>query len=227
MIHCDEVFDILTRGPFPTGAPSDGIVEAHLNHCQACRQLAEALRPAIELLQEAIAPEESDMLPCYGGTAPSRPAWTDGGRSPLTTKQLIRRPVVRVASTLRQKTRTWPWRSAAKFVAAACVGLALAGMLRQVVLSRDALGRSAAMPVAVAASWQLPVDGRQWAEQSGLNARCRESVEGYTIAAAAANQPLDEALGLTCCLGCHTARRDPALPANRISSFVLACQACH
>lgn len=226
MIHCDEVFDILTRGPFPTGAPSDGIVEAHLSHCQACRQLAEALRPAIELLQEAIAPEESDTLPCYGGAAPSRPAWADGGRSPLTTKQLIKRPVVQVASTLRQKTEAWPWRSAARFVAAACVGLAVAGMLRQVVVSRDALDRSAATPVAVAASWHLPIDGRQWAEQSGLNARCRESVEGYTIAAAA-NQPLDEALRLTCCLGCHTARRGPALPASRVSSFVLACQACH
>ena len=34
MIHCDEVFDILTRGPFPTGAPSDGIVESHLNQCR-------------------------------------------------------------------------------------------------------------------------------------------------------------------------------------------------
>ena len=58
MIHCDEVFEILTRGPFPTGAASDGIVESHLSHCDECRRLAEALRPAVELLQEAITSDE-------------------------------------------------------------------------------------------------------------------------------------------------------------------------
>lgn len=66
MISCDEVFDVLTRGPFPTGRPSDGVVEAHLGHCADCQRLAEALRPAVELF-EAVAPEESRTLPSYGG----------------------------------------------------------------------------------------------------------------------------------------------------------------
>ena len=71
MILCDEVFEILTRGPFPTGAPSDGIVESHLKQCSACRELAEALRPAVELFQEAVTPEESRTLPSYLGESRS------------------------------------------------------------------------------------------------------------------------------------------------------------
>ena len=64
-MNCDQVFDILTRGPFPTGTACDTPVEAHLNVCRDCRRLAEALRPALELFQEAIGPEESRDLPGY------------------------------------------------------------------------------------------------------------------------------------------------------------------
>lgn len=223
MIHCDEVFDILTRGPFPTGAPSDGIVEAHLNHCDGCRQLAEALRPAIELLQEAISPEESNDLPCYGGSAQPRSVWSDHGPSPVKTKPLVRRPVTRVAASLRRTSEAWPWRSAAKFVAAACVGLALAGMLRQVALSPDVNQRPAATPVA----WRSDLGGREWANKQGLDRRCREAIEGYALTVPAGGPRADDVMQLTCCLGCHAARHGQTLHAGRVSSFVLACQACH
>jgi hypothetical protein len=29
LMNCDQVFDVLTRGPFPTGEPSDEPVEHH------------------------------------------------------------------------------------------------------------------------------------------------------------------------------------------------------
>ncbi len=64
-MNCDQVFDVLTRGPFPTGTACDMPVEAHFRVCPECRQLAEALRPALELFQEAISPEESQDLPGY------------------------------------------------------------------------------------------------------------------------------------------------------------------
>lgn len=64
-MNCDQVFEVLTRGPFPTGTPCDAGVEAHLTVCPECRRLAEALRPALELFQEAIGPEESRDLPGY------------------------------------------------------------------------------------------------------------------------------------------------------------------
>lgn len=87
LLDCDDVFDRLTRGPFPSGAEDDSAVEAHLCACHECRQLAEALRPAVELLHEAYADEvpESD-LPVYRGsstgglTSPARQQkeWTVG-----------------------------------------------------------------------------------------------------------------------------------------------------
>lgn len=67
LIHCDEVFDILTRGPFPSGRDSDPAVEHHLRCCHDCRQLAEALRPAVELFHECLSAEEVAELPEYHG----------------------------------------------------------------------------------------------------------------------------------------------------------------
>jgi hypothetical protein len=71
-MDCDQVFKILTCGPFPTGEPWDEQVEAHLETCADCWRLAEALRPALEVVQEAIPPAESRNLPGYWGDA--RPA---------------------------------------------------------------------------------------------------------------------------------------------------------
>src|SRR3990170_1027429 len=71
-MDCDQVFMILTRGPFPTGEPWDEEVEAHLETCADCWRLAEALRPALEVFQEAVPPAESRDLPGYWGDA--RPA---------------------------------------------------------------------------------------------------------------------------------------------------------
>jgi len=67
LIHCDEVFDILTRGPFPSGSESDPAVEHHLRCCHDCRQLAEALRPAVALFHECLSDEEVRSLPEYHG----------------------------------------------------------------------------------------------------------------------------------------------------------------
>ena len=68
-MDCDQVFMILTRGPFPTGAPWDEQVEAHLETCGDCWRIAEALRPALEVFQEAVPPAESRGLPGYWGDA--------------------------------------------------------------------------------------------------------------------------------------------------------------
>jgi hypothetical protein len=73
-MDCDQVFMILTRGPFPTGDASDERVEAHLETCADCWRLAEALRPAVEIFQEAVPAAESRDLPGYWGDA--RPATT-------------------------------------------------------------------------------------------------------------------------------------------------------
>ena len=71
-MDCDQVFMILTRGPFPTGESWDEEVEAHLETCTDCWRLAEALRPALDIFQEAVPPSEGRDLPGYWGDA--RPA---------------------------------------------------------------------------------------------------------------------------------------------------------
>lgn len=66
-MNCDQVFNVLTRGPFPTGAPDDAEVEGHLADCPSCWEFAEALRPAVDVFEEAVLPAESRDLPGYWG----------------------------------------------------------------------------------------------------------------------------------------------------------------
>lgn len=77
MFTCDEVFDTLTRAPFPSGdRPSDDAIGRHLACCHDCRQLAEALRPATTALAHSLPEDEETTsretsLPCFTGSLPS------------------------------------------------------------------------------------------------------------------------------------------------------------
>ena len=82
-MDCDGVFKILTSGPFPTGTDVDADVESHLVVCFSCHCLAEALRPAANLTNEAIDPEESRTLPGYW-VEPER-----GSRGSVTTQRRL------------------------------------------------------------------------------------------------------------------------------------------
>lgn len=66
-INCDQVFAILTRGPFPSGESTDAAVEIHLSLCRSCRRIAEALRPEGSISEACLIPEESRELPYYWG----------------------------------------------------------------------------------------------------------------------------------------------------------------
>jgi len=66
-MNCEQVFFILTRGPFPAGEATDADVEHHLEICLSCAGLAEALRPAEGISHEALTAGESDGLPGYRG----------------------------------------------------------------------------------------------------------------------------------------------------------------
>ena len=66
-MNCNQVFNILTRGPFPSGDRTDAAVEIHLATCPDCRDFAEALRPALDVYQETVSPEECGNLPGYWG----------------------------------------------------------------------------------------------------------------------------------------------------------------
>ena len=65
LLNCDDVFDVLTAGPFPTGGRDDRPIEQHLAACSACRALAEGLKPACDLLHEVMPTIERAGLPVY------------------------------------------------------------------------------------------------------------------------------------------------------------------
>jgi hypothetical protein len=98
-MDCDRVFMILTRGPFPTGEPWDEQVEAHLESCAECWRLAEALRPALEVFQEAVPPAESRDLPGYWGDARPTSLLSDAAHG--SSRTALAAGVRRVARTQR------------------------------------------------------------------------------------------------------------------------------
>ena len=67
VFSCDDVFDVLTRQPFPSGGVDDEVVESDLAVCDECRQLAEAFRPALSLFHESLSAGFDDELPVYRG----------------------------------------------------------------------------------------------------------------------------------------------------------------
>jgi hypothetical protein len=234
MILCDEVFEILTRGPFPTGAPSDGIVESHLTHCAACRQLAEALRPAVELFQEAVTPEESRTLPSYWGEASANAApWLvienrTGSQVAQRTRKTARNssPARRLPSI-----HAFSLRPAARFAAALLLGMALAGLLRQLGSASGDFQSATSAPRQREgqARWLLAERGAHWFERNKLSERCLADASGPTLVAVLSGDPAAPgAIELGCCSACHTAggpvRR---MTARATSTAANACGACH
>jgi|GEM_PF-1431958 len=106
---CDEVFDILTREPFPSGSAEDEFVESHLAVCYECRQLAEAFRPAVGLFHESMSTGSDDELPMYCGrllpivdalSYPQRAAVSPTRKAFIMTVLVIAASVVLVGSAV-------------------------------------------------------------------------------------------------------------------------------
>lgn len=98
-MNCDQVFMVLTSGPFPTGNPSDIAVEDHLERCPECWRIAEALRPADNVFAESVPAGEGRDLPGYWGDAmPARSAMAQVQQTALRTADIsAARRSVRVA----------------------------------------------------------------------------------------------------------------------------------
>ncbi len=239
-MNCDQVFDILTRGPFPTGTPCDAGVEAHLCACPECRQLAEALRPALELFQEAVGPEESRDLPgywCAVATDRAQPAVTDAkDRQPRLAEPR--------AATRAPAAKTFSALAAWRLAAALALGVTLGSLLS----SRRALdGFSALPPVGTTTAAVSPSPGDRSAviprpqpilielvpsedrELAVLSAACFRQPPGadarYAVNAMQVLAYKD--LGnLDCCTHCHTANAASA-PGHATVAVSQTCLACH
>ena len=229
LLNCDQVFDVLTRGPFPTGAASDESVEQHLRACHECRQLAEALRPAVALLHEAIAGDQALDLPGYQGSLPPAAVipGTTGRNRRSQRKRWMRWPsteqIVNIA------------RAAAASILVAAIGTLLynlsmsapAGSLAKVrggFTSLPALtgARRAPQPDAegllTLASFQLP------AHCLPLSHRPLTPEKAAEIAAAIAEGSLD---ALRCCSECHHGGLNQQPSSRLVAVLQQNCQLCH
>ena len=128
-MNCDDVFAILTRGPFPTGSRIDGAVESHLRTCADCQRLAEALRPNSGLIQESIGIDESRVLPGYwGGSLPlSGDIAVSLDERSIQARRFPRTSRMPVRLVRSESLRLW------QFAAAVALGIVLDGAFRTLI----------------------------------------------------------------------------------------------
>jgi len=241
LVNCDQVFDVLTRGPFPTGDHTDEAVELHLAACHECRQMAEALRPAVALLHEAVSKEEALELPEYQGSLPEPDPFEndDVRRLQLGLRMLDRRPPRTTSHAARKSRRedfdAGRWLNAARLIAASVLIVSLGWLAWGVAVSpRHPAGALAMTPAArpfapaqlapisldsqgliTLASFKLPDDCFPPALRGASEA------ESNTLVAAAAE-------AVQCCSECHS-RIGSASHARAVGDarFSQACAVCH
>jgi hypothetical protein len=232
---CDDVFDVLTRGPFPSGGLEDHAVEVHLRRCPECHRLAVALRPAVELFQEAVGPDESRTLPGYRGMAGSADDLriaADGTRGYWGLGTDVVAQAERTFAPAPRVVRVLPARgSLLKFAAAVLLGVAAAAG------SRGWLERTAALagdpPVAPPqVASEAKEASRRWLATVQLPPSCvRNSRAAVGDDSANPHNGLQlaavEGSYLSCCTDCHTSNLTGLLGQEARGVVARACTACH
>ena len=212
-MNCDQVFDVLTRGPFPTGDAGDAAVERHLAACHECRELAVALAPGVELFHEALA-FESYGLPGYRGVY-SHTGST--GLAAAVEAALADEAPTPAAALAHSPVSAGPWGVVAALSIGAIVGALLMGLIWQGPrpLAADPANQSAGEP-----RFQPSDSGRQWLVSLALPGAC--------LPTQAATLPLNRhgEMRYACCLDCHGAsERRPPLEAQ--AALDRSCHVCH
>lgn len=208
-LDCDQVFDVLTRGPFPTGDASDCDVEYHLACCHSCRQLAEALRPAVELFHEAIEPADSADLPGYRGELATRSV----GLAQLVAEAVSVAPSPRSSAVMPQPVRSATWLDmVAERPLRLMTALACGALFAASVWGVGLTGHS--LPTRPNHAISLSDDGLVHLASLQLQPQC------FTTPTALSQ--------LHCCTECHTAKTSqPALAARSLAVVASSCRACH
>jgi hypothetical protein len=214
-MNCDQVFDVLTRGPFPTGGQCDQAVETHLLMCTDCRQLAEALRPAIELFEEAVTLEESRTLPGYWGNLHTGSECRVALALPVHQPRKLSRRLLTVAAEHATEVDWW------RIAAAVLLGVLVGSWFRSAVSNDNrfdmVIDRATKPDVHLLASLSIP---------SG----CRPgNVVLANITADGDKRPISSAGlsgGYACCTTCHNGSAQ-RLSQKSTSLVLRSCQACH
>ena len=235
LLNCDQVFDVLTRGPFPSGDASDESVEHHLRACHECRQLAEALRPAVELLHESIDKDETIDLPEYQGTLPLT---STAAVRPLTLglRQVAAPPPRRANSGRSVGRRAFDRTVSAVRLIAASLLLAALGILGYgLAMSPAANDRTAGLAGFLGVGRppaHLP-DGPGILTLASLKlpARCvpasYQALTPERAAALAAAMASGSEEALRCCTECHAAERMRQSSPKLIAAAAQSCASCH
>jgi len=220
-LDCDHVFDVLTRGPFPTGEAIDAPVERHLGCCHECRALAEALRPAVTLFHEAIDAEECRELPGYHG----RLSALAGDGETTVAQAVATSPVVRAVC---QRPQRW-WdnlvQNPAPLIASIAIGAVFALMLWGGGERRENSESIASLPAFTAqnARFAPTAEGQLHLASLELPAAC---VTPARPAAATIGELASTAF--QCCTQCHGAgERTKSASSSLVLAVVNSCQACH
>jgi hypothetical protein len=211
-VTCDHVFDILTRGPFPSGADRDADVEAHLETCHDCRQLAEMLRPAVGVFHEAMSRQQQVGLPEFRGRVQTVLA---GHRSTASTDDSCRRDP-------RSKT---PYLMA-------LAPLLLLAASATLLWNREDLPRAPAWTRnGVAVDTRLvffpDLAGQRALAALGMPPDCIPAVSvrdspSLSIPATSYSQTAH-----ACCSECHTAAVARRPPRSAVAKVSQACMVCH
>ncbi len=230
-MNCDQVFDVLTRGPFPSGASTDADVELHLAACHDCRQLADALRPAVDMFHEAIPHDEYDDLPGYRGSLRE----SETQPLPSAVAMMLDRPPAKATAVCERRRKVTPERPAWRLTAACLLVLVLAGVLWTVnSSSRDDwvfVGSDAQRPEQ--AQFQPDADGLLQLAKLELSDKCvlgpRRGRLGTTTSAGDPNADGSQTQHFVCCTRCHHAASSSSQPSppHTISVAMAACTVCH
>jgi hypothetical protein len=233
-MNCENVFVILTRGPFPSGLSSDAAVEAHLQLCPDCQRLAAALRPNDRLLQESIESDESHALPGYWGNS----LGTSGDLAISLTDTVGYRRAQRQRSMQQQRSLDGKNLNVWQFTAAVALGIVLAAALRTLVTVHTPapLAGEPGIPTAMGSVNPLSLHSAE-ARLAPLNLKpiCRPgkmltpieplSFEQQTPIISDDESP--SARAGSCCTQCHRVDGGIHLASTAMARFQQSCRACH
>jgi hypothetical protein len=228
LVSCDQVFDVLTRGPFSAATREGQAVQRHLEVCHECRQLAEALRPAVELLHEALPAEELSALPAYGaGEEEDAVCRRADGALAARIRQMLDRQEVQP-----RRANLEPWVQGVKFMAACVLVVALGtlvvGLFAQLGTSpppRHLLVRGGAE---LGAGHQPSAAGVLRLTALDLPTQCFTATPAAASSAETPQAAAVVAWGHACCTRCHAAGKSTAsLTPRTFAVLAQSCSACH
>ena len=244
-LTCDQVFERLTRAPFPATVSADGSlskstvrenctvessVEAHLQICHECRCLAEALRPAVDLLNETMVEEERRTLPAYQGELATILQTTNGDADPHSDD--LHSAVETVVNQVVAASRSRHGSAGLLLGLIPAVGLAVlllmaaVGSRRPTVSSVESHHVSAAVDCGMA-GLECADECLPEVELVAFGNVEKQSASVMLHECGSCHASLEHALQSVCCTNCHTVGAKQGPKIENMTALLSSCSRCH